>query len=379
MTVFEDADVMFGIATSLEGFLAVLTVRGDLDASSAPELGDFIDAAVDQGHRFITLDLARISFIDGAALRAIGQRADRMAESGGALTIRGPSKFVLRLLDIVGMSGLVRTESLAPEEIRLVSEEDLKGFGIGAKTRPSALALHLQEVTSIPAGDELVAGALRLVVALARATVVGADGVSVSLRRHGQLVTVAASDQTILAMDADQYETGQGPCVDASVRGRKFHSQSLATETRWPDFTPKARALGINSILSSPLTAHDGPVGALNMYSLSPAAFSRKEEDLASIFASQASLILSDAGVEVTDAALDESLGIALRTRTVIALAQGMIMQRDNLGEDDAYTTLRRFSVASGQHLRDHAGDIVNAAQRRRTSPKPEERDGPNV
>jgi len=378
VTAFEDADVTFGIASGLEGSLAVLTVRGDLDASSAPELGDCIDAAIDDGHRFVTLDLSRITFIDGAGLRAIGQRADRMADRGGALTIRAPSKFVLRLLDIVGMSGLVRVESLAAEEIRLVSEEELKGFGIGAKSRPSELTDHLKGVTAIPAADELVAGALRLVVALARATVVGADGVSVSLLRHGQLATVAASDHTILAMDADQYETGEGPCVDASVRGLKFHSQSLATETRWPDFTPKARALGINSILSSPLSAHDAPVGALNMYSLSPAAFSPKEEDLASIFAREASLILSDAGVEITDAQLDESLGVALRTRTVIALAQGMIMQRDDLSEDDAYTTLRRFSVTSGQHLREHAADVVDAAQRRRDSPKPELGDEPN-
>ena len=33
----------------------------------------------------------------------------------------------------------------------------------------------------------------------------GADGVSVSLLRNGVLSTVAASDQTIMAMDADQY------------------------------------------------------------------------------------------------------------------------------------------------------------------------------
>ena len=61
MSTFDDADVTFGIATGLEGFLAVLTVRGDLDASSAPELCDCIDAAIDDGHRFVTLDLSRIT------------------------------------------------------------------------------------------------------------------------------------------------------------------------------------------------------------------------------------------------------------------------------------------------------------------------------
>lgn len=244
MQPFEDPDVVFGIDNSLEGFMAVLTVRGELDASSAPELGRHIDAAIDRGHLFVALDLSHITFVDGAGLGAIGRRADRLAQSGGALTIRAPSKFVLRLLDIVGMSGLVRLESLAPEEIRLVSEGEFEGFGVGARTRPSALTHYLQNVNSIPAGDELVAGALRLVVALARVTVGGADGVSVSLRRHGQLETVAASDHTILAMDAGQYETGEGPCVDASVRGQKFYAESLANETRWPRIHAEGTSTG---------------------------------------------------------------------------------------------------------------------------------------
>ena len=74
----------------------------------------------------------------------------------------------------------------------------------------------------------------------ARTSVNGADGVSVSLLRHGELMTVAASDETIMEMDTEQYATGEGPCVDASLRGRWFHAESLDIETRWPSFTPRA-------------------------------------------------------------------------------------------------------------------------------------------
>jgi hypothetical protein len=65
-------------------------------------------------------------------------------------------------------------------------------------------------MTAMLADPDVVDGALRLVVELARSCVSGADGVSVSLLRHGVLSTVAASDQTIMAMDADQYATGEG-------------------------------------------------------------------------------------------------------------------------------------------------------------------------
>ena len=92
----------------------------------------------------------------------------------------------------------------------------------------------------LPTADDLIDATLRLVVALARVTVPAADGVSVSLRRSGHLATVAASDQTVLDMDAEQYATGEGPCVDASREGVGFHAMSLDAEVRWPAFTPLA-------------------------------------------------------------------------------------------------------------------------------------------
>lgn len=169
-----------------------------------------------------------------------------------------------------------------------------------------------------------------------RATVGGADGASVSLRRHGRLTTAAASDQTVSDMDADQYDTGEGPCVDASIEGRWFPASSVATETRWPAFTPRARALGIQAILSSPLLTSDGPVGALNIYSRTAEAFTPMDQSLASMFADETSAILGNAARRDTEGNTERRLAGALRSRHVIALAQGMIMQRDHIDENAA-------------------------------------------
>lgn len=209
----------------------------------------------------------------------------------------------------------------------------------------------------------MVDGALRLVVALARATVSGADGVSVSLNRRGRLSKVAASDETILEMDADQYATGQGPCVDASKEGRWFHVESLEQESRWPAFVPKARKLGINAILSTPLVVEERPLGALNIYSNSPAAFAAAEQELASMFATEASVILRDAGADVGDAALAGRIDEALASREVIALAQGAIMAREALSAEGAHASLRRLSQRSGRPLLDVAAELVASTQ----------------
>ena len=140
-----------------------------------------------------------------------------------------------------------------------------------------------------------------VVVELARSRVDGADGVSISLRRNGMLMTVAATDDTIRAMDADQYDTGEGPCVDASEKGNWFHVESLESETWWPSFTPRARQLGIKVLWSSPLTSVDQSVGALNIYSLTAETFEDKDQESAAAVAAQASVILSAARAGVDD------------------------------------------------------------------------------
>jgi transcriptional regulator with GAF, ATPase, and Fis domain len=216
----------------------------------------------------------------------------------------------------------------------------------------------------MPVDPDVVDGALRLVVDLARVCVKGADGVSVSLQRNGVLSTVAASDSTIMAMDVNQYETGEGPCVDAFSQGHWFYAESLDTETRWPSFTPQARDLGIKAILSSPLKTAEEPVGALNIYSRTAESFDIKAQETAARFAQRASMILSDAGVGVSETQMAIRFQEALQTREVIALAKGVIMEREGVDEDVAFTDLLRLALHNGAPLRRRAEEIVLSAKR---------------
>src|SRR4029450_355599 len=88
--------------------------------------------------------------------------------------------------------------------------------------------------------DAVLDAALQVVATLAQATIHGADGVSVTLERHGRMATVASSDDTMLRMDELQYETGEGPCLTAAAVGRPFHVPALADDQRWPNFAPRA-------------------------------------------------------------------------------------------------------------------------------------------
>ena len=213
----------------------------------------------------------------------------------------------------------------------------------------------------VRSSTDMVDAALRLVTALADATVTNADGVSVTLERHGRLMTVAASNDKVLTMDHHQYETGEGPCLDAKAQGHWFYTDSLADETRWPAFVPLALGQGIHSILSSPLKTSDRAQGALNMYSTTPQAFGEREQELAALFADQASQILTAAGQDATDEATTQPFADALKARKLIHQAQGVIMARDRVTADDASGSLLRDARSGNVTVLAFATELVGS------------------
>jgi len=365
-----DPDLLdeFGVTVSFEADRVVLGVWGEVDPVSAPELATVLDAVIDRGHTAVVLDLASLSFMDASGLRVIAHGVNRLTPVGGMLTIRSAPTNVTRILEITGLHEVISFEGphhpMEPVlDHRLGPEQSVRAPDLTETAEVGELARQLRHITAIPADHDVVDGALRLVVALARATVERADGVSVSLQRHGRLTSVAATDQTVVAMDADQYTTGEGPCVSASVEGRWFHVQSLDDETRWPAFIPQARELGIRSILSSPLMVEDQPAGALNIYSRTEAAFTETEQRLAAIFATEASAILKDAGVDVSTDQLSGRVRGALDVRRTIAQAEGVVMEREGVSADGAYRSLLDTSRRTGQPVAELAAAVVHSTR----------------
>lgn len=250
------------------------------------------------------------------------------------------------------------------------NDDEEEGLGPEERSRPAGaepeladLSSGLLRVAAIPANQDVLDAALRLVVALARVTVTGADGVSVCLSRHDTLVTVAASDATVIGMDRDQYATGEGPCVAAATEGHWFHVESLDDEVRWPAFIPRARERGINSILSTPLLTDTRPVGALNIYSRRPQAFAKPELEMSSMLASRASDLLVSAAMDVSMEDLSRQLQEALKGRDVVAQARGVLMQRHGITAEAAYIMLRRTSRQDNTPLRKVAEDVMASTQ----------------
>jgi hypothetical protein len=115
--------------------------------------------------------------------------------------------------------------------------------------------------------------------------------------------------------------------------------------------------------LSSPLKAFEQPVGALNIYSRTAESFEIKDQETAAVFARKASVILSDARAGVSDSQMALRYKEALQSRKVITLATGIIMEREGMDEDDAFTALLRLSLYHGETLRGRAESTLLSAR----------------
>ena len=107
------------------------------------------------------------------------------------------------------------------------------------------------------------------------------------------LGTGVHTDELIGAVDSAQYDLGEGPGVDAALRGDASRTGDLAADARWPAFGPLAAERGLRSMLSCPLYVIGASLGALNLASDRVAAFDERAEQLSGLFATHAAIALA--------------------------------------------------------------------------------------
>lgn len=209
---------------------------------------------------------------------------------------------------------------------------------------------------------------LELVATLARDALSGTVGVSVSLLREGRFTTVAHTNEAVRAADADQYESGQGPCIQAATENRAFDIVSMAQEQRWPSFTPRALDKGMASSLSLPLAVRGSAIGALNLYSETEGNYVGLAT-AAEVFAAQAAVVLANAQAYASAEQLNDNLRGALRTREIIGEAKGIVMERERVSEEEAFDILSRVSRQTNTKLHAVAQQVVDSTQSPKANP----------
>ena len=94
------------------GAAAVVTVVGDLDMTTAPQLDAELRALDDAR---VTVDLGRCTFLDSSGMHVLTRAHKRMEARDGELLLRSPRPIVRRVLEFTGLDEILDIEPEANE------------------------------------------------------------------------------------------------------------------------------------------------------------------------------------------------------------------------------------------------------------------------
>ncbi len=208
-----------------------------------------------------------------------------------------------------------------------------------------------------------VEATLQQVVQLATGTIEGCDFAGIFIQKRRSVTTWVHTDPVVQEMDALQQQTGQGPCLDASVAGEMCYAEDLSDDSRWAVFGPLAAARGVRSALGLHVASGED-VGALNLYARYPRAFGVIDRGKAVILAMFAGVAIASAQEHEDEQRRIEGLTAALASREVIGQAQGILMERERVTGIEAFDILRRASQHLNRKLREVAQDLVDTGER---------------
>ena len=211
------------------------------------------------------------------------------------------------------------------------------------------LATELSELAAILATQQSAQQVLDQAVLAARQAVPGAAATSVSLvHPNGALDTPSSTGALATACDRAQHELGEGPSLQPLSPGQVLQIDDLSTESRWPGWSARARALGAGSLLVCQLATPRQVRGALNLYSTEPAAFDQTS-------AVRLPVLAAHVGIALARVHNEANLHQAIQSRQLIGQAVGILMERHRLGAPAAFDLLVAASQASQLKLREIA------------------------
>ncbi|MBY4225615.1 GAF and ANTAR domain-containing protein [Rhodococcus fascians] len=186
---------------------------------------------------------------------------------------------------------------------------------------------------------------------LAGITLVDEDG--------DQPETVASTDPRVNDVDADQYRSNEGPCLESARTQQVVRVLVSDVRERWPRFAKNVSDLGVGSYLSAPLTVDDRHLGALNIYSYDPHGFSDIDQALVGLFVSSIETAVMVSRRARTAEEEVDGLLTAMKTRAQIEQAKGIIMAMRGIGADEAFAFLSEQSQSRNIKVTDIAATLI--------------------
>ena len=227
------------------------------------------------------------------------------------------------------------------------------------KLTPAKLGQMLVSVGRTVSDEDDLLTLLQRVVEIAHDAIDGADSTSLTIDLGGRTYTAVHTDDRTLRVDSEQYDAGDGPCLEASRTGTVVLVNAEDPEDRWSRFTAAAREEKILSFLAAPLITGEQSLGSFNLYGRARSAFDTLDAEILELLTTTVSRTLGDFARFKSARDVADSIQRALQTRAPIEQAKGILMALHGVDADKAFDLLRRESQATNTRLHTVATELV--------------------
>ena len=182
---------------------------------------------------------------------------------------------------------------------------------------------------------------------------------SVRLTRYRQPVVLAGSSPEALVLDRLQDGVAEGPGLKALQTGLAVLVPDTTMDPRWRRYQRAAAQRGNRSILAVTLLEDRDATAILTFSSTSPEAFDDGAVAVCAALAARAAKVMRLAVRLDTAKGLNRDLLQAMRSRTVINVATGILMAQSRCSQSEAFELLAKVSNTRNVKLRVIAEEIL--------------------
>lgn len=216
------------------------------------------------------------------------------------------------------------------------------------------VARELAEVTRLVDADDFGATLDRFVARVVR-TIPGCDAATITVRSTEAVETVAGH------ADLHFDPLTPGPIIEALTFAEPRRLEDATADQRWPAYSAQLVNAGYRGCLALPLSTGGAETAVLSLFSAEPQGLGELAYDVVLLLTLHAGAVFDNTSLYHDCHQLVGQLRTALKTRSLVGRAQGLLMRHFDYDSGHAFDALRTASQNSNTKLRDLAAQLVEA------------------
>jgi anti-sigma B factor antagonist len=113
----QEANVELELSAREESGVAILSVSGEVDLYTAPNLDERLSALIADGAHRIVIDFSDVEFLDSTGLGVVVKTLKRVREQEGSLMVVVPNDRIQKVFRITGLDQVVTLHESLPDAV----------------------------------------------------------------------------------------------------------------------------------------------------------------------------------------------------------------------------------------------------------------------